>query len=82
VSFYINIPLFHLFFDYSCSSPLSVAKSTNEDDESISNNNQLENNIFSCDGLADKCPICFMIFPQAMSVHNRNLHVNEHYKDD
>jgi hypothetical protein len=34
------------------------------------------------DDLADKCPICYMIFPQTMTVHDRNLHVNEHYNDD
>ncbi|CAF1555772.1 unnamed protein product [Adineta steineri] len=34
------------------------------------------------DDMEDKCPLCFMIFPQNMSKQDRQLHVNEHYTDD
>ncbi|CAF1334748.1 unnamed protein product [Adineta steineri] len=34
------------------------------------------------DDMEDKCPLCFMIFPQNMTKQDRQLHVNEHYTDD
>jgi hypothetical protein len=70
-----------LIFNF-CSSSSSVTKSTNDEDQSIDNNDKLENNISNHDGLAEKCPICFMIFAQTMTAHDRNIHVNEHYRDD
>ena len=33
------------------------------------------------DGASNKCPACFMIFPQNMSKDERNEHVNEHFPD-
>ena len=30
----------------------------------------------------EKCPICFMIFPQSMNKQDRERHANEHYGDD
>ncbi|CAF0841537.1 unnamed protein product [Adineta ricciae] len=33
------------------------------------------------DDASNKCPACFMIFPQNMSKNERNEHVNEHFPD-
>ena len=33
------------------------------------------------DDASNKCPACFMIFPQNMSKDERNEHVNEHFPD-
>ncbi|CAF0969943.1 unnamed protein product [Rotaria sordida] len=32
--------------------------------------------------LLEKCPTCFMIFPQSMAAYDRSRHVQEHYTDD
>ncbi|UJR21008.1 hypothetical protein I4U23_024108 [Adineta vaga] len=32
--------------------------------------------------LMEKCPLCYMIFPNKMNADDRNLHINEHYRDD
>ncbi len=61
-----------------CSSP---TKSTTDEDLSINKNDKLETNLTHHEVFADKCPICYMIFPQNMTLNNRNIHVNEHYKD-
>jgi hypothetical protein len=59
-----------------------MMKPTNDEDQSINSSYRLENIVSKRGDMAEKCPICFMIFPQSMSAHNRNIHVNEHYYND
>ncbi|CAF1326690.1 unnamed protein product [Adineta steineri] len=62
--------------------PPPAIQSNNYDDQSIVNSHELKTNITQHSLLMEKCPICYMIFPKIMSVSERNLHINEHYKDD
>jgi hypothetical protein len=61
----------------------SRTKSTDDDeDQSITSSYTLENKVSKYNDTTEKCPICFMIFPQSMITRDRNLHVNEHYNND
>lgn len=57
-----------------------TSNSMNGDNQSfVNSNHNVEANTSNADELFEKCPICYMIFPYGMTIHNRNLHVNEHY---
>ncbi|CAF4332428.1 unnamed protein product, partial [Adineta steineri] len=34
------------------------------------------------DNISEKCPLCYMIFPLIMTIHDRHEHVQDHYNDD
>ncbi len=65
-----------------CSTSLPVMNSTNNYSRSTSSNN--DQNFYGAndDGLLEKCPVCFMIFPQTMIARDRSQHIHEHYIDD
>ena len=76
------IEYLHSYESHFFSIPSSIMKPTNDEDQSINSSYRLENTVSKRGDVAEKCPICFMIFPKIMSTHNRNIHVNEHYYND
>ena len=58
------------------------SQSTQSEEHPTNNKDKTEKNLVDQDGVMDRCPLCFMIFPFSMSVSNRNQHINEHYWDN
>lgn len=47
-----------------------------------SNDKQDSIDVSDTNHLADKCPVCFMIFSTNMTAYDRARHAEEHYVDD
>ena len=48
----------------------------------VNSHNDLRPDAESANDATEKCPVCFMLFPQTMKKQEREQHVNEHYADD
>ncbi len=60
----------------------SITKCKNDEKQFIITDHEFNTSITTHGNLLEKCPTCFMIFPQYMTAGDRNVHVNEHFKDD